>query len=66
MFGALPQEITDISPQIGPYLGSNGFKYTRYSTAGMKKTTLKWLSFVRTPNDLTVQEDTIKTELRTS
>jgi hypothetical protein len=31
LFGVLQQSSSDTSTQINPYLGSNGFKYSRYS-----------------------------------
>lgn len=59
-FGALPKDTTDTQPQQGAFLGSNGFRYTRYSI-GSYKSTADWLTLVRGVNNLTVLTNEIKT-----
>ena len=48
-FGALPKDVTENGTQELKYLGSNGFKYTRY-TIDSWKSTADWFTVVRAAN----------------
>jgi hypothetical protein len=52
-FGALAKDAADTQTQTSNFLGSNGFKYTRYTIADWK-TTSEWLTVVRGANTLVV------------
>lgn len=49
-FGKLKKSSNDSSNQTGGYLGSNGWKYYRYSTNGIGKTLEDWLSYFQIGN----------------
>lgn len=63
-FGILTKEATDGSTQMNPYLGSNGFMYSRYSL-DISLTLQQWVNYFRVGNiGITVlQNPTIRTEL---
>jgi exo-beta-1,3-glucanase (GH17 family) len=60
-FGALPKDSTDSSTQQGIYLGSNGFRYTKYDISGMWKSASDWLSYLQAANSLTVIDNRVVT-----
>lgn len=63
-FGALTKDPAETLTQEGKYLGSNGFKYTRY-TIDTWRSTSDWFNIVRNAsNTLTVEANQIRTELR--
>jgi hypothetical protein len=63
-FGALTQDISDTSTQINNFLGSNGFKYSRYSL-DLSKTPAQWVDYFRAGNIAigVLQQESIYTEL---
>jgi len=62
-FGALQQSVNDTALQNNPYLGSNGFKYARYSL-DLTKSLAEWVSYFRAGNiSITLLEEGIRTEL---
>lgn len=63
-FGALPKSVDDTLPQQSPFLGSNGFRYKRYSLdlwMGLEE----WATYLRGPNITleVLQDEAIYTEL---
>jgi hypothetical protein len=62
-FGALAQNSNDTAIQSSPYVGSNGFKYSRYSL-DLTKSLSDWVNYFRAGNiAITLQEESIRTEL---
>lgn len=59
--GSQPKDSTDSSTQQGIYLGSNGFRYTKYDISGMWKSASDWLSYLQAANSLTVIDNRLVT-----
>lgn len=55
-YGALPRDVNDTTTQINPFLGSNGFKYSRYAL-DLYKSLSDWVDYFRAGNiSITVLE----------
>ena len=52
-FGALPKDPLDSFSQQLNFLGSNGFKYTRY-LKNSRKNGIEWFNYLRSPNSLKI------------
>lgn len=60
-FGALPKDSSDVSVQQDKYLGSNGFRYTKYDITNIWKSVEDWITYLQGANSLTVKDNKLVT-----